>query len=72
MGKGKNRTVSTICISAPEELKGKWESVFEQYQPLHIEIGTGKGRFITEMAKANPTINYLGLELQQSVIVICS
>jgi tRNA (guanine-N7-)-methyltransferase len=56
-------------ISAPEELKGKWESVYEQYQPLHIEIGTGKGRFITEMAKANPTINYLGIELQQSVIV---
>ena len=56
-------------ISAPEELKGKWESVYEQDQPLHIEIGTGKGRFITEMAKANPTINYLGIELQQSVIV---
>jgi tRNA (guanine-N7-)-methyltransferase len=56
-------------ISTPEEIKGKWESVFEQNQPLHIEIGTGKGRFITEMAKANPTINYLGIELQQSVIV---
>ena len=56
-------------ISAPEELKGKWESVYEQHQPLNIEIGTGKGRFITEMAKANPTINYLGIELQQSVIV---
>ena len=38
-------------------------------QPLHIEIGTGKGRFVTEMAKANPTINYLGIELQESVIV---
>jgi tRNA (guanine-N7-)-methyltransferase len=56
-------------ISTPEELKGKWENVYEKKQPLHIEIGTGKGRFITEMAKANPTINYLGIELQQSVIV---
>ena len=45
---------------------------FEKDQPLHIEIGTGKGRFVTEMAKANPTINYLGIELQESVIVISS
>ena len=37
--------------------------VFEKTQPLHIEIGTGKGRFITEMAKANPDINYIGIEL---------
>ena len=42
---------------------------FGDKQPLHIEIGTGKGRFITEMARANPSINYLGIELQQSVIV---
>ena len=53
----------------PNNYKGKWETVFEKNQPLHIEIGTGKGRFITEMAKANPTINYLGIELQESVIV---
>jgi len=56
-------------ISTPEELIGKWGTVFEHNQPLHIEIGTGKGRFITEMAKANPSINYLGIELQESVIV---
>lgn len=56
-------------VSNPEELKGKWDTVFGDKQPLHIEIGTGKGRFITEMAKANPSINYLGIELQQSVIV---
>ncbi|WP_338472042.1 tRNA (guanosine(46)-N7)-methyltransferase TrmB [Niallia sp. XMNu-256] len=56
-------------ISNPEELKGKWDNVFELSQPLHVEIGTGKGRFISEMAKANPQINYLGIELQESVIV---
>ena len=56
-------------VSNPEELKGKWDTVFGDKQPLHIEIGTGKGRFITEMARANPSINYLGIELQQSVIV---
>ncbi|WP_071393801.1 tRNA (guanosine(46)-N7)-methyltransferase TrmB [Bacillus tuaregi] len=56
-------------VAAPDELKGKWDTVYENNQPLHIEIGTGKGRFITEMAKANPSINYLGIELQESVIV---
>ncbi|MCS0671139.1 tRNA (guanosine(46)-N7)-methyltransferase TrmB [Cytobacillus firmus] len=56
-------------ISDPEKYKGKWKEAFDKDQPLHIEIGTGKGRFITGMAKANPEINYIGIELAESVIV---
>lgn len=56
-------------ISEPEKYKGKWNKAFDKNQPLHIEIGTGKGRFITGMAKANPDINYIGIELADSVIV---
>ncbi|CAM3535490.1 tRNA (guanosine(46)-N7)-methyltransferase TrmB [Aeromicrobium ponti] len=56
-------------ISEPEKYKGKWNEAFNKNQPLHIEIGTGKGRFITGMAKANPDINYIGIELAESVIV---
>ncbi|UOE54731.1 tRNA (guanosine(46)-N7)-methyltransferase TrmB [Bacillus sp. CMF12] len=56
-------------ISEPEKFKGKWNEAFDKNQPLHIEIGTGKGRFITGMAKANPNINYIGIELAESVIV---
>ncbi|MBA4537716.1 tRNA (guanosine(46)-N7)-methyltransferase TrmB [Bacillus aquiflavi] len=56
-------------ISCPERYKGSWTKVFSKDQPLHIEIGTGKGRFISEMAKTNPHINYIGIELQKSVIV---
>ncbi|MBN8200896.1 tRNA (guanosine(46)-N7)-methyltransferase TrmB [Bacillus sp. NTK034] len=56
-------------ISEPEKYKGKWNEAFDKNQPLHIEIGTGKGRFITGMAKANPNINYIGIELAESVIV---
>lgn len=56
-------------VSSPEQYKGNWKAVFEKDQPLHIEVGTGKGRFITEMAKANPHINYIGIELFESVIV---
>ncbi|KON86695.1 tRNA (guanine-N7)-methyltransferase [Sporosarcina globispora] len=56
-------------ISEPEKNKGKWKEAFDKDQPIHIEIGTGKGRFITGMAKANPDINYIGIELADSVIV---
>ncbi|QED48990.1 tRNA (guanosine(46)-N7)-methyltransferase TrmB [Cytobacillus dafuensis] len=56
-------------IASPDQFKGKWHDVFEKKQPLHIEIGTGKGRFLTGMAKANPDINYIGIELQDSIIV---
>jgi tRNA (guanine-N7-)-methyltransferase len=56
-------------VSNPEMYKGNWQEPFAIQQPLHIEIGSGKGRFITEMAKANPDINYIGIEVYQSVIV---
>jgi tRNA (guanine-N7-)-methyltransferase len=56
-------------IAQPEECKGKWHEVFGNDNPLHIEVGTGKGQFVTEMAKANPDVNYIGIELYESVIV---
>ncbi|WP_203333261.1 tRNA (guanosine(46)-N7)-methyltransferase TrmB [Planococcus beigongshangi] len=58
-----------IVIPEPEKLKGKWQEEFGNTNPLHIEAGTGKGRFITGMALANPDVNYIGIELFDSVIV---
>ncbi|PSL31101.1 tRNA (guanine-N(7)-)-methyltransferase [Planomicrobium soli] len=58
-----------IIIPEPEKVKGKWQEVFGNDHPLHIEAGTGKGRFIVGMAKMNPDINYIGIELFDSVIV---
>lgn len=52
-----------------EELKGKWKQVFGNNQPIHIEIGMGKGQFIVESARNNPEINFIGIERQSSVIV---
>lgn len=57
------------CIPNPQAHKGKWDVLFGNSNPIHIEVGTGKGTFITEMAKANPEINYIGIELFESVIV---
>lgn len=56
-------------VQNPEVNRGNWQNIFEQKGPIHIEVGTGKGRFISEMAKANPSINYIGIEIQESVIV---
>ncbi|WP_040207593.1 tRNA (guanosine(46)-N7)-methyltransferase TrmB [Neobacillus jeddahensis] len=56
-------------VANPEQHKGNWAEVFDNNHPIHIEVGTGKGQFITEMAKANPDINYMGIEIYDSVIV---
>lgn len=54
----------------PEEFLGKWASHrFHNNNPIHIEIGMGKGQFITTLAKENPDINYIGIEKYSSVLV---
>lgn len=50
-------------------MKGKWHEIFGNKNPIHIEIGMGKGKFITELAKRNPQINYIGIEKYSSVLV---
>lgn len=56
-------------VPNPEQEKGQWNKVFNNDQPIHIEVGTGKGQFVTGMARQNPHINYIGIELYESVIV---
>ena len=51
------------------EKKGNWKEVFGNDHPLHIEVGMGKGRFITELALQNPEINYVGIEKYSSVLL---
>ena len=61
--------ISKYYIDKPEENKGKWKEYFNNKNPIHIEIGMGKGTFIIEMAKKNPNINYIGIEMYDSVLV---
>lgn len=55
-------------ILTPEDCKGKWASIFGNSNPIHIEVGSGKGRFITGMAAQNPDINYIGIDIQMTVL----
>lgn len=57
-----------LVIPNPEEHKSDWQTSFKNKHPVHIEIGSGKGQFIVGMAKQFPNINFIGIELAQSVI----
>ncbi len=60
---------SNYIILNPYDFYGKWDCVFKNDNPINIEIGMGKGDFIIGMAKQNPNINYVGIEMYDSVIV---
>lgn len=50
--------------------KGNWRSLFENPEnPLHLEVGSGKGRFITGMAKNHPEINFIAFETIEEVLL---
>lgn len=51
-------------------LQGNWQSVFALNQPIHVEIGTGKGQFIIGMAKKYPMMNFIGMEIQDSAVAV--
>lgn len=60
---------SEYVLKNPAQYKGKWNEVFGNPHPLYLEIGMGKGKFITTLAKQNPNINYVGIEKFSSVLV---
>lgn len=62
-------SASEFCIQTPTELKGKWAEFLGNQNPIHIEVGMGKGRFLMDLAAANPDINYIGIERYTSVIL---
>ena len=60
---------SPYVIQEPIDKKGNQKENFPKNQPIHIEIGMGKGKFIHELAKRNPEINYIGIERYSSVLL---
>lgn len=70
--KNKNDIInnSKYIINNPYELKGKWHKVFNNDNPIYIEIGMGKGKFILENALKYPNINFIGIEKYDSIIAL--
>ena len=58
-----------VHLSGAEEYKGRWRSVFARPDaPLWVELGTGKGNFISQMAVLHPEVNFIGIEIQTEVL----
>ena len=60
---------SPYLVKNPSDYKGKWNKLFNNDNPIYIEIGTGKGKFIISLAQDNPNINYIGIEKYDTPLV---
>ena len=59
---------SKFYIDKPEEFKGKWQEKFDKKQPLHIELGCGKGLFIATLASKHRNINYIAVDMIEAML----
>ena len=68
--RGSKETIaaSDYVVQEPETHKGTWGQLFGNEQPVQIEVGMGKGRFLMDLASQNPDINYIGIEMYSSVL----
>ena len=58
-----------IVVLEPEQHKGKWQDVFGNANPIQMEVGMGKGKFISTMARQHPEINFIGVEVIEEVLM---
>ncbi len=59
---------SKFYIDNPEEYKGKWQKLFNNENSIHVELGCGKGGFISELAVYNMDINYVAIDLIDAML----
>lgn len=59
---------SKFYIDNPEEYKGKWKELFKNDNPIYLELGCGKGGFISQIAVYNPDINYIAIDLVDAML----
>ena len=59
---------SEFYIDNPEEYKGKWKEHFNNGNPIHLELGCGKGQFISKLAVDNQNINYIAIDLVDAML----
>ena len=59
---------SAIYIKNPHDFYGKWHTAFPKQQPLHLELGCGRGGFISRKSVKNPDINYLAIDIKSDML----
>lgn len=60
---------SDYVITNAKQFKGQWKEVFKNSNPIHLELGCGRGRFITTKAETYPNVNYIGIDLKDEVLI---
>ena len=60
----------SMILVSPEDIAGKWQTRFAKEQLIYIEVGSGKGQFITQMAQKYPDRNFIAVEIQESAIAV--
>ena len=63
-------TKSNYLITDPEKYKNNWHSLFNNNNPINLELGMGRGEFIINMALKYPNINFIGIELSKDQLVM--
>ena len=63
---------AAVMADQPQTLRGRWRAQFGNENPIHLEIGCGKGRFILEMAKRYPDINFIAVEREEGALVMAT
>lgn len=56
-------------VIRPMEKKGLWKDEFKNSNPIHLELGCGRGQFISSKAKENPDVNYVAVDLKDEVLI---
>jgi tRNA (guanine-N7-)-methyltransferase len=59
---------SSFYIDNPQDYKGKWKEVFNNNNPIHLELGCGKGTFIAQLAYRNQDINYIAIDMVDAML----
>lgn len=59
---------SSFYIDNPEDYKGKWKTLFKNDNPIHLELGCGKGGFISQIASKNQDINYIAIDMVDAML----
>ena len=58
-------------VKSPSEQKGKWTELFDEPEkPLYVELGCGKGGFISQIAPAHPEINFIAMDIKNEMLVL--
>lgn len=59
----------SLVINEAQKHRGKWQELFANENPLHLEVGIGRGSFLIKLAERNPQINYIGIETKEEVML---